>query len=74
MAENTNEKMLAKDTVVMEPVIDKHYQLIETKRAEEIIEKAMNLARERIPNGKVATGTGKNGSSSARYMPLPAQG
>ena len=55
MADNTNDKLPAKDTTVMEPVIDKHYQLIETKRAEEIIERAMNLAREQIPKGKVAT-------------------
>ena len=32
MADNTNEKILAGDTKVAEPVIDKHYQLIETKR------------------------------------------
>ena len=55
MADNTNEKLLARETITMEPVIDKHYQLIETKKAEEIIERAMNLAREEIPKGAVAT-------------------
>ena len=55
MADNTNDKLLTRDTAVAEPVIDKHYQLIETRKAEEIIERAMNLAREEIPKGKVAT-------------------
>ena len=55
MAEDNNEKLLAGDAVVTEPVIDRHYQLRETKRAIEIIEKAMNLAREEIPKGHVAT-------------------
>ena len=55
MTDNNNEKLLDKETMTTEPVIDKHYQLIETKRAEEIIEKAMNLAREEIPKGAVAT-------------------
>ena len=54
MAANTNEKVLVTETAA-EPVIDKHYQLIETKRAAEIIDKAMNLAREEIPKGAVAT-------------------
>ena len=54
MADNTNEKVLVTETA-SEPVIDKHYQLIETKRAAEIIDKAMNLAREEIPKGAVAT-------------------
>ena len=35
--------------------IDKHYQITEPKRAEEIIRKAMDLAREEIPKGAVAT-------------------
>ena len=55
MADKMNEKLIERDTMVMEPVIDKHYQLIETKKATEIIEKAMNLAREEIPKGHVAT-------------------
>ena len=55
MADNTNEKLQARETMTIEPVIDKHYQLIETKKAEEIIERAMNLAREEIPKGAVAT-------------------
>ena len=55
MADKTNEKLQERDTVVMEPVIDKHYQMRETKKATEIIERAMNLAREEIPKGAVAT-------------------
>lgn len=35
--------------------IDKHYQLIDTARSIEIIQKAMDLAREEIPKGAVAT-------------------
>ena len=54
MADNTNEKVLVTETAA-EPVIDKHYQLIEAKRAAEIIDRAMNLAREEIPKGAVAT-------------------
>ena len=38
-----------------EMVIDKQYKLQERSKAEEIIRKAMDLAREQIPNGKVAT-------------------
>ena len=36
-------------------VIDKQYKLQERSKAIEIIKKAMGLAREEIPNGKVAT-------------------
>lgn len=35
--------------------IDKHYHLIETEKSKEIIQKAMDLAREEIPKGAVAT-------------------
>ena len=45
MADNTNDKLLTRDTAVAEPVIDKHSQLIETRKAEEIIESAMIPAR-----------------------------
>ena len=55
MADNNSEILQNGDTKAAEPVIDKHYQLLETKRAESIIEKAMNLAREEIPKGAVAT-------------------
>ena len=54
MADQMNEKLLERDTITM-PVIDKHYQMIGTKRATEIIDRAMNLAREEIPKGAVAT-------------------
>ena len=37
------------------PVVDRRYQMTETKKAKEIIERAMNLAREEIPKGAVAT-------------------
>lgn len=55
MADSKNDKVLASEAMATEPVIDKHYQLRETKKAKEIIEKAMNLAREEIPRGHVAT-------------------
>ena len=55
MADNKSEILQNGDAKAAEPVIDKHYQLLETKRAESIIEKAMNLAREEIPKGAVAT-------------------
>jgi len=55
MADNKSEILQNGDAKAEEPVIDKHYQLLETKRAESIIEKAMNLAREEIPKGAVAT-------------------
>ena len=35
--------------------IDMHYEMMDTKRATEIIQKAMDLAREEIPKGAVAT-------------------
>ena len=38
-----------------ELIVDKHYKLQETSKATEIIQKAMDLAREQIPHGKVAT-------------------
>ena len=38
-----------------EPTIDKKYHLLESGKAREIIERAMNLAREEIPKGAVAT-------------------
>ena len=38
-----------------EPTIDKKYHLLESGKAKEIIERAMNLAREEIPKGAVAT-------------------
>ena len=40
---------------IKESTIAKSYHLRETAKATEIIEKAMNLAREEIPNGAVAT-------------------
>ena len=36
-------------------IIDKHYQLIDTEHSMQIIQKAMDLAREEIPKGHVAT-------------------
>ena len=39
----------------VERVIDKHYQMLEAEKATEIIQKAMDLAREEIPKGAVAT-------------------
>ena len=39
----------------VESVIDKHYQMLEAEKATEIIQKAMDLAREEIPKGAVAT-------------------
>ena len=81
MADNTSEKLQARETMTIEPVIDKHYQLIETKKAEEIIERAMNLAREEIPKAlKVNTLTGKGSLEEVRLaislaliqsMPIP---
>ena len=44
-----------KKSVHTEPIIDRHYQLRETGKAKEIIQKAMDLAREEIPKGAVAT-------------------
>lgn len=38
-----------------EPVIDKRYQLRDTDMARDIIQKAMDLAREEIPKGEVAS-------------------
>ena len=38
-----------------EPTIDKRYHLMESGKAKGVIEKAMNLAREEIPKGAVAT-------------------
>ena len=35
--------------------IDKHYHLMDTQKSTEIIQKAMDLAREEIPKGAVAT-------------------
>ena len=50
-----HEKLVERNTIHMEPVIDKRYQLRETSKATEIIQKAMDLAREEIPRGRVAT-------------------
>ena len=50
MAENINNKPKNDDLV-----IDKQYKLQERSKAMEIIRKAMDLAREEIPKGKVAT-------------------
>ena len=55
MTDSTIDKAVANEAMTSEPVIDKHYQLRETKKAREIIERAMNLAREEIPKGHVAT-------------------
>ena len=55
MTENTNDKLHAIEKKTMDRIIDKHYQVIDTKKATAIIERAMNLAREEIPKGKVAT-------------------
>ena len=38
-----------------ELIIDKQYKMLETSKAVEIISKALDLAREEIPKGKVAT-------------------
>ena len=35
--------------------IDMHYQMMDTKKGIEIVQKAMDLAREEIPKGAVAT-------------------
>ena len=52
---NMHKKLVERHTVHIEPVIDRHYQLRETSKAIEIIQKAMDLAREEIPKGHVAT-------------------
>ena len=54
-AEGMHEKLQERKTVHMEPVIDRHYQLRETSKAKEIIEKAMEVAKDEIPKGAVAT-------------------
>lgn len=48
MSENITEKN-------QDYIIDKHYQLIDTEHSMQIIQKAMDLAREEIPKGHVAT-------------------
>lgn len=50
----------------VERVIDKHYQMLEAEKATEIIQKAMDLAREEIPKGAVATYI----PNSAKWMPI----
>ena len=50
-----HEKLVERDTVYMEPVIDRQYHLIENNKAREIIEKGMTVARQEIPKGHVAT-------------------
>ena len=50
MTENINNNPKKDDLV-----IDKQYKLQERSKAMEIIRKAMDLAREEIPKGKVAT-------------------
>lgn len=50
-----HKKLAERNTIHIEPVIDRHYQLRETSKAVEIIQKAMDLAREEIPKGAVAT-------------------
>ena len=54
MADKMHEKLVERATMTI-PVIDRHYQMMEAGKATEIIERAMNLAREEIPKGKVAT-------------------
>ena len=47
--------MQKKEKIMSELVIDKQYKLQETDKAIEIIKKGMDLAREEIPKGRVAT-------------------
>lgn len=54
-AEEMHEKLVERKTVHMEPVIDRKYHLRETGKAKEIIEKAMDVAKDEIPKGAVAT-------------------
>ena len=54
MTEKINDKLEGRETMTI-PVVDRRYQMTETKKAKEIIERAMNLAREEIPKGAVAT-------------------
>ena len=54
-AEEMHEKLVEKKTMHMEPVIDRKYHLRETGKAKEIIEKAMDVAKDEIPKGAVAT-------------------
>ena len=46
--------------------IDMHYQLMDTEKATSIIQKAMDLAREEIPKGAVATYIPDSGAGSVR--------
>ena len=48
-------KLAGRNTIHMDPVIDRHYQLIGAGKSKEIIQRAMDLAREEIPKGAVAT-------------------
>ena len=54
-SEEMHEKLQERKTMHIEPVIDRHYQLRETSKAKEIIERAMDVARDEIPKGAVAT-------------------
>ena len=54
MTEKNNGNLEGRETMTI-PVVDRRYQMTETKKAKEIIERAMNLAREEIPKGAVAT-------------------
>jgi glutaminase len=49
------EMYINKDQQEEQLVIDRQYRLLETSKATEIITKALDLAREEIPKGKVAT-------------------
>lgn len=55
MADDLKKKKTQEEAGTEEAVIEKNYQLRETDASIDIIEKAMNLAREEIPKGKVAT-------------------
>ena len=47
MADQMNEKLLERDTITM-PVIDKHYQMIGTKKATEIIEMTGDVVKDKL--------------------------
>ena len=54
-AEEMHEKLQERKTMHIEPVIDRQYHLRETSKAREIIERAMEVAKDEIPKGSVAT-------------------
>ena len=54
-SQSVHNKLTDRNTIHMEPIIDRHYQLRETAKATEIIKKAMETAEKEIPKGAVAT-------------------